>query len=204
MHLAHKNNEIEFENASFRLKKLRRLLNLTAKDLSDEAGIPLDTIRSWESPSRTSLTAKGAIRLIEFFKSKKIDCTIDWLLYGYGLPPISSTDKVIYEENQKLQAQEFQKKYKNSVVIEVKDDAMTPFLVPGDLLGGIEYTTNHLSELDGSYCIVSDPSSGLVCRFIKIIDNELHALPYNIHSKVKPLQNIKPATLAKVCCIWKR
>src|SRR5690606_3308477 len=98
---------------------------------------------------------KGAKKVVEAFKWEGLICSVEWLIYGKGMPPrhyeiINSGIKkhiqddhsfaslnIREEENIFKETQVFKQHNSNAVVISIMDDAMEPYFQIGDYIGGI-------------------------------------------------------------------
>ena len=129
-----------------RFKRLRSLLNLNQGEFARAIDYSRASVNYWENASNGGLTSDGAIRAIDVSKRYGVICTVDWLLFGEGVPPyfsdevyianasvVPSNNAVKHEAEMAL----FKKQHPTHVIYEIeKSNAIFPF-IPGDLLGGV-------------------------------------------------------------------
>ena len=133
-----------------RVSFARQLSGLERKEFHAKHNIPVNTLRSWESPSidRNGITTKGAKRLSECLYNEGIICSVEWLLYGTGNQPkvisILDTDSGYCSDEESIikEANFFKKLNKNSLVQTITDNYMLPFYAKNDLVGGISVDSN--------------------------------------------------------------
>ena len=71
-----------------RLKYLREITRLSRRAFAFKHGFPPGTLQNWEEGRyERGINQKAALTLIVAFQAESIDCQVDWLLYGEGLPP---------------------------------------------------------------------------------------------------------------------
>ncbi len=211
-----KDNETEMKmGRSVRLKAVRQLLSLTAEDFAKKYGIPLNTLKNWESPSRTTLTESGAMKLSMALKKDGIDCRVSWLLYGQGAEPtqafadsnIKFTDLTFkeYAEKRSHEVEAFCKQYENAVFLTIEDGAMQPYYYKGDIVGGIWLPRTECTTLDQRPYIIEQENHQLICRqLICREETSFDAVATNQKSQAKPLllENIKSTQFAPVLRLW--
>lgn len=71
-----------------RLKLLRTMTGLSRKKFSKKYGISLGNFQNWEGPRYGGLTEKGANKIVLACLQEGIEVTIEWLMYGTGIPPV--------------------------------------------------------------------------------------------------------------------
>ena len=198
-----------------RLKQLRSITGLTAKELGERNHIPLATLKSWEAASKASLTEKGAHRIVDALQNEGVDCSVAWLLHGIGAQPRLATEKeerVLadlprkeYIVARETEIKHFYNTYKNAVIIEVEDDAMLPFYRPGDVVGGIwqHDETLHFAK---QHCLVKLKNETIICRKLiqGTVDQHIHLCATNMESNAHPLmiENIQMEFIAPVIRVW--
>jgi hypothetical protein len=173
-----------------RLKSLRMMAGLSRKALEESDGVSASTMQSWEDAKAGGLTEKGAKRAIEVFRRKGIRCTVDWLLYGIGLPPQLS-DKLFQQalldaqeaaENAALDSSNFNLPEDRAIVNEllafrqhnpdavefiVGDDGMAPFYNKGDYVAGKRRYNDALNAVVGYDCIIETKENEVLIRRLK-------------------------------------
>lgn len=163
-----------------RVRSARMLAGLKRQDLQERYSIHENTLKLWEKPSPTGkgLTEKGAKRLIDALKAEGIECTVQWLLTGYGEGPrLTENDNIEFghieiplpELNQDLailkEVQFFQDINKETMVLLITDNNMAPFFQIGDYVGGYKRQGKEIMTLVNLDCIVElKDGTMLVCR----------------------------------------
>jgi transcriptional regulator with XRE-family HTH domain len=166
-----------------RLKSLRMMAGLSRKALEDKYEVSASTMQSWEDAKAGGLTEKGSKRAIEVFRQEGIRCTVDWLLYGIGLPPQLS-DK-LFQQQIKLQAFEdrieiteeraivnellaFRQHNPDAVEFIVPDDGMAPLYRKGDYVAGKRRYNEAIGNVLGMDCIVETKENEVLLRRLKL------------------------------------
>ena len=139
----------DFYTLGKRLKIARILAGCdTRKEFSALSSIPLPTLEAWER-EKSSLTLKGARRLVKSLYDLGIHCREEWLLYGKGGFPHAVTAKRVEQklahepslhsipQSMLQEVDVFLRSNPLSVVFQVNDDGMEPFYLPGDIVGGV-------------------------------------------------------------------
>lgn len=161
-----------------RLKRLRGLLRLSRKSLSELYDIPAGTIQNWEDARHGGLTEKGAQRFIEVLKAEKVDCKLEWLLFGIGNPPdqlTASRDKRVSQKVEiNREAKEldniakeltlFYEHNTNAVDFFIPDNAMDPQFLLGDHVAGKRYFNEDIVKLIGHACITQTQTGLIIVR----------------------------------------
>ncbi len=189
-----------------RLKAVRGMAGVTLTSLSEQANIPIDTLKTWESANRkTSLTEAGAYRMVEAFTNMGLKLTAEWLLYGYGPHPLPSHANIIDEHNAKVEADYFYTHVSNATYITVKDDAMQPYFCSGDLVGGCWQPIDAIDCKENEFFIIESKTlNAAVCRrLIRADTGNYHALAINPNSTCQPLTDISLSRAAAVTRLWR-
>ncbi len=162
-----------------RVKQLRESLGLSRKMLcdkyKDKYGLSFGTLQSWEDSRWGGLTEKGAGKLNQAIREEGIeDLTIDWLMEGIGLSPLSYSRLKINKPNTaieiekiKHELQVFHKLHENAVDMMVADNGMFPYLNPGDIVAGIKYLGNEIIKAAGSHSIIQTLDGTVLIRLLE-------------------------------------
>src|SRR5579872_3813028 len=70
-----------------RLKRLRKMVDLSRHQIEQKYQISENTQRSWEEGKHTGLTEQGARRILIAMRDEGLRCSIGWLLHGTGSTP---------------------------------------------------------------------------------------------------------------------
>ena len=199
-----------------RIRYLREALRFSRPTFAEKYSFSPRTLENWEEPRGEGITAVGAKKLIEAFKGEGLRVTVEWLLNGKGTDPI-----IGYEESTNLfrsQPDNFSdpaiiakeldlihKLHSNIIDTIVVDDAMAPFLTPGDYVAGRRLSGSAMEKAIGLLCI-AQTSNGMLVRIIERgIDNSCYTLRcLNPHTTVPNpiLENISLISVAPI--IWTR
>src|SRR5436189_227089 len=153
-----------------RLKRVRRLANLSREEFCLDGETNVATLISWEVGRFGGLSAKGASRVIARVAKEGVFCTPEWLLYEIGSGPevkadfkkhnIQSedidTDTTLSSEDDSI-IQEvilFRKLNKHAIDYIVEDDAMLPRYCIGDYVAGTKRFGDKIKSLLTLDCIV--------------------------------------------------
>lgn len=71
-----------------RIFNLRKLLKLSRRAFAEKYGISAANLQNWETDRYKNLNQEMVEALINAFRQEKIEFTVEWLLYGTGVPPI--------------------------------------------------------------------------------------------------------------------
>ena len=157
----------KLDSPAKRLKHLRNLARRTRTYIEDNYNLPEITLRTWENESKR-LTKEGAERCIEIYRQEGVIVTVDWLLEGIGMSPVTVGtlherseifDTDINENDEELcmlrDADVFKKTYKNAFVLVVSNNEMRPYYKPGDYVGGRWFKGQSIEKAINKDCIIS-------------------------------------------------
>jgi transcriptional regulator with XRE-family HTH domain len=205
-----------------RLKRVRQLAGLTRDELANQAGVSKATFSYWENASLSSLSDKGAEKVIKALTQYGITCSLEWLLLGIGNPPqmknlmfefpkqatINHAALVNSITSHSLQNEIdlFLSANSNSIVTTVKHTAMSPIIEVGDKVGGI-WQPADASFIHDKICIVSLNDQLQLRKVKKITDEGLFDLSYISYINDLPepfeLKNIQLTSVAPIIRIWR-
>lgn len=151
-------------NTGQRVKYIRDLLGLTRSQMSEKSKgiINKNTLASIEN-NRINLTREAALRLFKFATDNEIILTLEWLLTGVGISPYFGGQEVDSALNAVQEANYFKEVNKQALILTVMDDAMSPILMVGDIVGGVPSRLSDTETL--SILLLNDGVS--VIRFVK-------------------------------------
>ncbi len=205
-----------------RLKRVRQLAGLTRDELANQAGVSKATLSYWENASLSSLSDKGAEKIVKALAKYGIACSLEWLLLGIGnapqmqdlmfelpkpetLPLVASASDIL---SNSLQAEIdlFLSANANSVATVVKHTALNPIIEAGDRIGGI-WQSAESPLIHDKLCIVNLNNQLQVRKVKKTNDQGLFDLSYisYSHDLNEPfeLKNIQLLTVAPIIRIWR-
>lgn len=143
--------------------------------------LSMSAIQNWEDGRYGGLTEKGAKKLIEAFAQENIDCSLQWLLYGTGSPPLSLSDIARFSPNlshivadrQPVSTDEeaidkelrfFKAIHSDTMDVIVRDDGLSPILTIGDYVAGLRWTGKEINQAIGQLCIIQTYEGLLLTR----------------------------------------
>lgn len=176
-----------------RLQRLRSMANLTIEAFAEISGIPLGTLKTWESPKRGQVTDKGAYKLVEAWRAQGIHVSREWILFGHGTEPqYIAGDNALSFDNYALQTQEdidlFFSQAANPCLLKIEDDAMRPMLHVGDYVGGLFLEKSQWPMAHNRPCIIETNQFEKHCRILtRQADHTLRCSSINPFSSAKQL-----------------
>jgi hypothetical protein len=171
--------KIKISEASFqqrvergkRARKIREeILNMTRTELAKKYSIPISTIQSWEDANFGGMVDNSAQRLSSIFKAEGIDISPEWLMYGTGEPPagiVKNREKLSEESAVAQELRLFYQLNENAVHFMITDDAMAPWLMPGDYAAGRWYFDKHIEKAVGYPAIIQLTSGNMLVRILR-------------------------------------
>jgi DNA-binding transcriptional regulator YiaG len=206
-----------------RLKRLRRLANLSREEFCSEGEINVASLISWEVGRFGGLSAKGAARVIARVAREGVFCTPEWLLYEVGsgpevradykklqIPPTEATDAKIELPSEQTSIIEevitFRKLNKQAIDFIVEDDAMSPHYQVGDYVAGTKRFGDKIKSLISLDCIVQTSDGRILMRNLQRgpKENSFNLIPTNLNTKVKDAILYDVALVVAAPIIWHR
>lgn len=192
----------------------KMVLHHSRQQFSKKHGIPAPSLQNWETGKYGGLTEKGAQKLIQAFKVDGIECSIEWLLYGIGSPPMHYATgrpallKADLQSSTELlqELQLFHKLHPNAVDAFITDNEMQPCFTKGDLVAGIRVFDATIANIIGQNCIIQLKDGTIWIRQLqKTLQVDHYALAcINPESKTHPIA-IESQTIFSVApIIWWR
>lgn len=186
-----------------RLKRIRRLANLSREEFCLDSEINVATLISWEVGRFGGLSAKGASRVIARVAKEGVFCTPEWLLYEIGSGPEVKAD--FKKHNNQLEDMDthvafsseddsiihevilFRKLNKHAIDYIVEDDAMLPRYGIGDYVAGTKRFGDKIKSLLTLDCIVQMSDGRILLRNLQAgpRQNSFNLIPVNLQSKVR-------------------
>ncbi|MFT4058916.1 MAG: helix-turn-helix transcriptional regulator [Legionella sp.] len=145
-----------------RITYCRSSLHLTRKELIDEwAGASVPTLVRWELGT-VKIPAKKIPSLVDYFNLKGLIVTVSWISQGVGAPPILMSEKIFEEIDFDSLAQEnlleLNRKTKNFIFGQVKNNLLSPYIRYGDYVGGSKILIKVLNTFCGDLIFLKNPS----------------------------------------------
>jgi DNA-binding transcriptional regulator YiaG len=219
---------LEIQERAHRLKFLRKMTRLSMKEFAQLCNLGLTTINYWEQ-GYSSITERGAKKVIKALREEGIECSTVWLLSGLGIqpkitdpskltkinyPPIEISSQIIQEENSdylagkiKEELNLFQTIYPDSLVHLINNESMMPLYCKGDIVAGKKLTGKNMELANGIDCIVEIENDILEVRRVRIghaaNSFDLYVINPEASLELPPLRNIKINALAPIIRIWK-
>lgn len=146
-------SEFLFKSIGDRITYCRSSLQLTRKELIDEwAESSLPTLVRWELGT-CKVAKKKLPSLIFYFNKKGLIVTESWILDGSGSPPILIDENIFDSQDFDSLVQEnyllLNKKIKNFIFGQVKNNLLSPYIKYGDYVGGSDIPLEQLTSIIG-------------------------------------------------------
>lgn len=217
--MEHEDVKSSAEAKAERLKRIRRLANLSREELCAEGDINLATLISWEVGRFGGLSKKGASRVIERVAKEGVCCTPEWLLYGIGIGPEirSNFEKIaLVEEKENCSLSEkdkiiqelitFRKLNKNAIDFIINDDSMLPHYQIGDFVAGTKRVSDRINLILGLDCIIQTKDGLLIVRNLQQgpRPESFNLISTNLQSKVKDVILYDKELVSAAPIIWHR
>jgi HTH-type transcriptional regulator, cell division transcriptional repressor len=222
---------MDIQERANRLRFLRKMSHLSMKEFAQHCNLGLTTINYWEQ-GYSSVTERGAQKVCKAMREEGIECSVIWLMTGYGEPPkvtdSSKLSKLNYKNLESLSRTSinekksdypmenieikeelalFRKNYPEHLIYLIDNESMKPLYGPGDLVAGKKLTDKNMELAHGADCIVELEGKELLIRRIKIghVANsyDLYVINSDASLEFPPLRNIKVLSLAPIIRIWK-
>lgn len=222
---------IDIRERANRLRFLRRVSHLSMKEFAQHCNLGLTTINYWEQ-GYSSITERGAQKVCKAMREEGIECSVIWLMTGYGEPPkvidssklsklnyknLESLSKISINEKKSDYPMEtieikeeltlFKKNYPEHLIYLIDNESMKPLYSPGDLVAGKKLTDKNMELAHGADCIVELEGRELLIRRVKIghaaNSYDLYVINSDASLEFPPLRNIKVLSLAPIIRVWK-
>ncbi|WP_339051002.1 helix-turn-helix domain-containing protein [Rickettsiella endosymbiont of Xylota segnis] len=222
---------IDIQERANRLRYLRKMSHLSMKEFAQHCNLGLTTINYWEQ-GYSSVTERGAQKVSKAMREEGIECSVIWLMTGYGEPPkvtdSSKLSKLNYKnlesisrisinekksdyplENTEIKEELalFRKNYPEHLIYLIDNESMKPLYGPGDLVAGKKLTDKNMELGHGADCIVELEGRELLIRRVKIAhvvnSYDLYVINSDASLEFPPLRNMKVLSLAPIIRIWK-
>jgi len=164
------------EERGQRVRYIRdRLLGFSREQFCYHSNISVHSLKAWELAWGGGLTENGAKKLVQHAKTLGIYASVAWLLHGIGNTPALITKNFnICEEEVEHIAKELLvfKELPGSIDMLIQDDAMAPYLHPGNYVAGI--IVDDLEKALDNACIIVDTDNNYYVRLLKQGDKADH------------------------------
>lgn len=219
---------LEIQERARRLRFLRKMTRLSMKEFAQLCNLGLTTINYWEQ-GYSSITERGAKKVIKALREEGIECSSIWLLSGLGTKPkitdpsklskinypsVETSSQLIREENSdylsgkiKEELNLFQSIHPDNLVYLIKNESMMPLYCKGDIVAGKKLTGKNMELANGIDCIVEIEKNSLEVRRVRIghatNSFDLYVINPEASLEFPPLRNSKINALAPIIRIWK-
>jgi len=155
-----------------RLRALRGYAGLSRADIEREHGIPVTTLKSWETSPLKNITKKSLQKITILFNEREIPCTVDWIISGEGpspfLPYEHRTKEIIRLSEMSDDPGEayFEFFGKFAITHRMDHDDLDPHFSDEDLLGGQLIDIGTLTNQLGSSFIFKMHDDSIVVGFL--------------------------------------
>ena len=198
-------------SAEARGKRIRiirdHLLDLTREEFCDTSDIGLQSLKGWELAWGGGLSQLGADKIIKRARQLDIYCSSSWLMHGIGIAATYLTKDLETQDNDSEHiAKELLlfREMPNTIDTVIQDDAMIPFMYPGNYVGGV--ITKNLGAAIGKECIIVDDKNNVYVRVLNYGDESgrynLSCLNQQAAIVKQEIKNIRIKTAAPI--VWIR
>jgi transcriptional regulator with XRE-family HTH domain len=184
------------EEIGKRIRLIRRMIGITRQNLSAKYNIEYATIALWET-GKTTITDKVIHQCVQFFLTEGVHCSFEWIKFQKGEEPkivskgISIVDHLKKQDVFKQEIQFFldieayKEHNKNSILHQIKNNAMSPLLNVGDIAGGpVIKKSEDIIKAHARMCILSIEENKFMVRHFFIRKNKYILTAENTGSEV--------------------
>lgn len=219
---------VETQERAHRLRFLRKMTRLSMKEFAQLCNLGLTTVNYWEQ-GYSSITERGAKKVIKALREEGIECSTVWLLSGLGIPPkitdpsklskinytsIETPPQIIREKSSEYLSEKikeelnlFQSIHPDNLTHLISNESMVPLYCKGDIVAGKKLTGKNMELANGIDCIVQLEKNTLEIRRVRIGQAmnsfDLYVLNPEASLEYPPLRNVKILSLAPIIRIWK-
>ncbi|MBA3536089.1 MAG: hypothetical protein H0T84_05690 [Tatlockia sp.] len=152
-----------------RIRFLReQILSLAREEFCRNSNITPQSLKGWELAWGGGLSQPGAKKVVKRAKELNVYCTESWLMHGVGRSATIITKDLNLEEGDENHiAKELLlfRELEHSIDTVIKDDAMLPFLYPGNYVGGT--IVKNIENAIGKECIIVADNNEILVRILK-------------------------------------
>ena len=163
-----------------RLKKLRKMTQLSRKSFCKKHNISAGTLQNWETARFGGLTEKGAKIMIKALTEEKIICSFEWLMFQVGQTP-----KIAQKPTQKIKKNHenemdtvlkelnyFYSLHHSPFHTIVNDDSMEPIYKKGQTICGEKYSSTVWYKVTNQICIVQLTNKEILLRLTRTVKDD--------------------------------
>ena|GEM_PF-4331619 len=195
-----------------RLKHIRKMAKLTLEELALKADVGVASLIFWEKAKGSGpMRRSSMIKIISAIKKTGVECSLEWFISGKGKMPFITSEDIHKEHNSTLRKQIskeiefFTDNHKDTIILEVSDDSMSPAIIKGDVVGG--YWVNS-SKIKNNGIYIVDVFDSIEIRFIEVKKEprifSASNLNFDINAKKSMvIDNLKVDRIALIARIWR-
>jgi DNA-binding transcriptional regulator YiaG len=207
------------EARGLRITRLRRLANITKRQMSELLNVNFNTYRKWEwEEDHSPFPGDKIEELLKVLFTRGVYCTYEWLVHGIGDAPVvyphkADLDKGFYTERMitdelSLICREImlvKAELGNCIEMKVTDDLMQPAYEKGDYVLGRRKTEN-IEQLIGEDCIIELSDGRILLRTIeeKCPEGRFTLNVFNGHPARDVMHDVELVSAAKVIRHYKK
>ena len=207
-----KKNTSDLSIIGNRIRYLRGLMGLDRQTMEKRHDIKAVSLEKWEG-GFNNIKTQNIQRLITAALAHSIECSAEWLLKGEGSPPSTilpskfikskgpTSSKTI---NALRDLSYFKESYPNGMTLMVNDDAMAPFYVHGDFVGGELVDLAELKKCLDSPCIVQTADGKIRVRRIGYCNGEWFLYGTNVKHEGSAYMEINVKITKAAPIFWLR
>lgn len=206
----------DYKNTKERIRFLRSLTGLTAKEFCERYDVSHSSYTKWEA-GFSPISSSKAKRLIAIAEQNGIYTTLAWLLHGVGQSPqeqkVFAKDSLNHEFLNKPEElhltisreQEFFKKtYKNAEILVVCDKSMEPQFKVGEYVGGTCIDLKKIKKYLDYPCIVTTEDGRIRLRRLGYNNKSFFLFGTNTRYTGGPLFELSPKITKLAPIFWHR
>lgn len=158
---------------------LRNALRFTRGHFHKNHDISPASMQSWEDVKYGGMPEGGAYTLAAAYQAEGIPVTVEWLMYGIGNEPLEGLVIAGYQLKRPQEAQEskfspiaqelktFYVNHQHAIHIVVEDDGLSPWITPGDYVGGKCLFGDEIKKTLDFPCIIETESGEKMVRIVR-------------------------------------
>lgn len=201
----------ESRDTKERIRFLRSLTGLTAKEFCERYGVSHSSYTKWEA-GFLPISASKAKTLIAIAEQSGIYCTLSWLLHGTGQVPqeqkhiTNQTPEEISEPHIAIAKEQefFKRTYKNSEILVICDKSMEPQYKIGEYVGGTCVDLKKIKKYLDYPCIVTTDDGKVRLRRIGYNSKNFFLFGTNTRYAGGPLFEHSPKIIKLAPIFWHR
>lgn len=206
----------ESKDTKGRIRFLRSLTGLTAKEFCERYGVSHSSYTKWEA-GFLPISASKAKTLVAIAEQNGIYCTLSWLLHGIGQSPHEqknpSGEYVNIEYSGKSEDihmtiskehEFFKKTYKDAEILVICDKSMEPQFKVGEYVGGTCVDLKKIKKYLDYPCIITTEDGKVRLRRVGYNNKSFFLFGTNTRYTGGPIFELSPKIIKLAPVFWHR